>query len=236
MTREYVMLPDIKRNCDDFHRSSGFGYLPLSNEYKVVELYNLEEDINSTKVVVYTLGSGSGWINVGRFGINSLRTSQKYGVFLKGALHWMHISDRKVFVFDLVEEKFHEHGLPLSHPFPVSTMCNSSIGVLGGLLYYYLGYLCPIIRCIYSDIWILKGNDDICYMEEQVEQEPLGWLKEFCIPGKRPFALTKSGCVLCFTYNSLSIYDAISSTSKELVDSLNFYRIIPHNNTLVSLK
>nr|QBG82566.1 elongation factor G [Papaver somniferum] len=68
-------------------------------------------------------------------------------------------------------------------------------------------------------------------MKEQVEQEPLGWSKEFCLPGKRPLALTKSGSVLCFDYMSLSIYDAISSTSKEIVDSLHSYRIFAHKNT-----
>lgn len=70
VTREYVMLPTPETSYgvnEHIHVSSGFGYVSLTNEYKVVELYKLWRDNASLKVAVYTLGSGKGWRCVGRF-------------------------------------------------------------------------------------------------------------------------------------------------------------------------
>ncbi|XP_026428372.1 uncharacterized protein LOC113324265 [Papaver somniferum] len=57
MTKEYVYLLEEKpfRSL----KLSGFGYLPSSNEYKIVRIYS------DGKIQVYTLGSGSGWRDKG---------------------------------------------------------------------------------------------------------------------------------------------------------------------------
>lgn len=86
------------------------------------------------------------------------------------------------------------------------------------------------------DIWLLQKKNNIPDMKEQVENEPLGWSKEFSLLEREPLAFTKSGSVLCYNYHSLDIYDPISSTSKELVKSELLGRVFPHQITLVSLK
>lgn len=75
-------------------------------------------------------------------------------------------------------------------------------------------------------------------MKEHGEDEPLGWRcwsEEFILHDREPLAFTKSGGILGFDHSSIHIYDAISLTSDKLVD-FSFSFIIPHINTLISLK
>ncbi|XP_026398422.1 F-box/kelch-repeat protein At3g23880-like [Papaver somniferum] len=236
LTREYVKLPEFKRDSRCIPWTRGFGYLPLSNEYKVVHIDMLRTDLNVVEVLVYTIGSGNGWRNVGRFDIQSGEACVEDGVFVNGGLHLVETNEGRVFVFDLIEEKFCEPVSPPPLP-PGSECCGCSpIGVLDGVLHYGIRYSCQITNCLCYDIWPLKGKNDIRDTKEKVEQKPLGWSKEFGFPRRQPFAFTKSGGVLYFDYSSLRIYDAIASTSKELVRFSEVGEIYPHKNTFVSLK
>lgn len=195
VTREYVMLPSIKRDCDDRQYnfcSNGFGYLPLTNEYKVVVLYKREVDF--ADVAVYILGSSNGWKNVGRLESEFYNLFFHDGVFVNAALHWMDKRGGMVYVFDFAEEKFCE---PISPPpFPPGRMWQHytlALGVLDGVLYFSIRYDCQITGCPCSDIWLLK---------KQVGNESLGWSKKFLNLRREPLAFTKRGGVLCFDDSS----------------------------------
>ncbi|XP_026420805.1 F-box protein At3g07870-like [Papaver somniferum] len=161
LTKEYVELPEIIRDWGSDRYvppwTRGFGYLPSTNEYKVVEIYRLRTDLNIVEVLMFTVGSGNGWRNVGRFEIQSGEAYVEDGVFLNGALHFVEIDEGRVFVFDLIEEKFCEHVSPPPRP-PGSTSYEYfSIGVFGGVLYYAIRYYCRNILHTCYDIWPLKG-------------------------------------------------------------------------------
>ncbi|XP_026398372.1 F-box/kelch-repeat protein At3g23880-like [Papaver somniferum] len=88
VTKEYVVLPKIERDSEDkyFYWASGFGYVPSTNEYKVVQLYNLKAELNVMEVAVYTLGSGNGWRNIGR--LDSKTRMYVADLYMNGALYW----------------------------------------------------------------------------------------------------------------------------------------------------
>lgn len=82
ITQEYVILPEYPGSgCVE---AWGFGYLPSTSEYKVVQIYGF----NSLEVEVYTVGSGNGWRNVGKFDFTFHPYYDNVGVFANGALHW----------------------------------------------------------------------------------------------------------------------------------------------------
>lgn len=245
MTKEYVMFPNYI--SDKFStRGKGFGYLNSTNEYKVVEFY---EELNFIKAAVYTLGSGKGWRNVGQWDSMLCNVKSSCGAFANGAIYWMDCKERKLFVFDLVEEKFREHVALPPHPqlgSHYTPLC--FIGDLGGVLYYYAGTFYNEITNFRSyEIWLLKKKNNIPVMKKQVEHEPFGWSK-FSLPqSKHPFAsttypltFTKSGSVLSYCQYTLDIYNAVASTSKQLVGfagtGIILCNIVPHKNTFISLK
>lgn len=238
------MLPKIKIDYDDDRQyinwSSGFGYLPLTNEYKVVELYPLKEKLNVTEVAVYTLGSGNGWRIVAR--LDSVILEKVAGVFTSGALYWkeafnLHLltEEGKLFVFDLTDEKFRKHVLLPPSPEEANVWYSYFVGDLSGVLYYASRERSAITGCICFNIWLLKKNV-ILDMKEQVEDDPLTWSKEFSSLERKPLTITKNGGVLSYDDKSLGIYDPKASTSKKVVDFTAFKAIYTHQNTLVSLK
>ncbi|XP_026420002.1 putative F-box protein At3g10430 [Papaver somniferum] len=72
ITKEYVMLPEMEKSqCDTKYYSqvSGFGYVSSTTEYKFVRIRKL--DTGFVEGHIYTLGSGNGWRNLGKFPMNS---------------------------------------------------------------------------------------------------------------------------------------------------------------------
>ncbi|XP_026421789.1 F-box/kelch-repeat protein At3g23880-like [Papaver somniferum] len=189
VTRNYVVLPKFKGGCGEYvYCSSGFGYLPLTNQYKVVVLYKLRREPSFIEVAVYTLGSGKGWRNVWRSGFPFRLCYNETGVYANGALHWKENDEKgRVLVFDLTEEKFRQClSPPPAPPKPEEGMrLNYFIGQLGGVLYCSIYYF---MSDIHSDIWLLNEKEDIGDMKDQVEHEPLAWSKLFFCPGKEPLA------------------------------------------------
>ncbi|XP_026433714.1 uncharacterized protein LOC113331185 [Papaver somniferum] len=238
VTKEYVMLPTIKRDFDDdeyIHYLTGFGFLTTTHEYKVVEMYKLKTDLDVLLVGAYTVGSGNGWISVGRLDTKFIKVNEGVGVYVNETLHWMDKHRGTILVFDLIKEKFSEYlsPPPLS---PYSTQYDCTLGDLGVVLYYAVESNFDIEEGPCFDVWLLNEKNDIRDMKEQARQEPLCWSKEFRLPQRRPLAFTKSGGLLCFTCASLGVYNALTGSSKKLVDFRLINQIFPHKNTLVSLK
>ncbi|XP_026460230.1 putative F-box protein At4g21240 [Papaver somniferum] len=106
ITKEYVALPKLEEGFTRNGRvMSGFGYLSLSDEYKVIRIYNEPEKPNVGLVDVYTLGSGRGWRNVGEFNREIVLFASRHGTFVNGAIYWIN-ANGVIVVFDLVDENF----------------------------------------------------------------------------------------------------------------------------------
>ncbi|XP_026415901.1 F-box/kelch-repeat protein At3g23880-like [Papaver somniferum] len=228
ITSEYIILPKI----DQQFRWTGFGYIPETNEYKVVRIYIPEkrldgEAIGIGVVQVYTLGSTAcGWRNVGTTDINMQRFSYCAAVFANGALYWEEHHGTTILGFHLADEKI----IQLPAPPPYLTRTNASyfsikFGVLGDLLSvtHEDGGDC--------DIWLLKKNED---------NDDFNWIKQFSLNGEisRPFEFTKSGRLLCYGNSRIYYsYDPkVSSAKIDISFGKSICEAIPHKNTLVSLK
>ncbi|XP_026420653.1 F-box/kelch-repeat protein At3g06240-like [Papaver somniferum] len=217
ITKEYVILPQPKinfRQCKD--RCIGFGYLPLTNEYKVVLMYKVP---NFVEVMVYTLGNGSGWRNLGKFKIELgyAYAFEVHGIFANGDPHWIHRRRTIFLVFDLAGEKFRKH---LARP-PLTRGCSySDFGVLGGFLFCaHRRYDSVSQKFICSKFWLYKQKNGNCE-----------WSQNFTAICTAPLAFTKSGGI--FSYSS----SYLNSLKRLLGSNEQFVQIFSHKNSLVSLK
>ncbi|XP_026411117.1 F-box protein CPR1-like [Papaver somniferum] len=241
ITKEYVMLSEIKTDCDrQYHDwTSGFGYVSSSNEYKVVGMYLNNWD-QYAEIHVYTLGNGDGWRNLGKLDLElELNTCLWcHGVLASEALYWKDNFKEMIVTFDLAEEKFCENILPPPLT-PDGDWETNFIGVLNGILFIAAFIIAEGIE--FYDIWLLaKKNDN---HDEGEEHQSLGWSKEFRIDDDESVvALMKSGGVLTFGHGRLRghylyICDPKASTSKPLAEfKERINQVFPHRNTLVSLK
>ncbi|XP_026449675.1 F-box protein At3g07870-like [Papaver somniferum] len=100
ITREYVVLPEVNVR----YMLTGFGYIPSTNEYKVVSVCNQKGDQKFGNVQVYTLGSGIGWRNLGSIEIKISYVSQP-GEFANGAIYWVDKEEGTIHAFDLAVEE-----------------------------------------------------------------------------------------------------------------------------------
>ncbi|XP_026420586.1 F-box/kelch-repeat protein At3g23880-like [Papaver somniferum] len=235
ITREYVTLPKIKRDC--FHTDEygcwmfGFGYVSSTSEYKVVVIYVSKTETH-VEVRIYTIGSGNGWKKLGKFNYgwspyNSL------GIYVSGALYWVDRKVEMIIIFNLAEEKFAEHLLP---PPLVQDRRYRTIGwVLNGFLSFVVFVAADRYSRFY-DIWLLKNKNENHDMKEGEEHQSFVWSKKFRIDDSQLLAVTKGDGVFTYSSNYLSIYDRKTSTSKKLVKFTNAIEVYPHQNTLVSLK
>ncbi|XP_026377813.1 F-box protein At3g07870-like [Papaver somniferum] len=216
-TREYIVLPKFEGK-DMLDLLTGFGYIPSTNQYKVVRIHNTERDPNVGIIQVYTLGSGIGWRNAGTIDIKCVPRCT--GAFANGALHWVAF-DGTIIVFHLADEKCSELHSP---PRLIGTHCRY-VGVLGGFLSVtYYRYPRGV------DIWLLKKNED---------NADLSWSKEFSFDSyiPQPFGIIKSGRLLCYEQHKIYCYDLETSSVKMDVSFGKFIsEAIPHKNTLFSLK
>ncbi|XP_026443286.1 F-box protein CPR1-like [Papaver somniferum] len=233
LTKEYVFLPELMQKPGQYCSWVGFGYHPSTNEYKVVRVHELKTEPSFGEVMVYTLGSGSGWRSIGKFHLKFNHSCYSVnGIFVDGALHW---KDREgmILVFDLADENFRAHVLP---PPPSPTHSCFSIGVLNGFLYCAQRYHGSAVSYqLYLDLW-LHRKKNVNY--ETNEHQSLGWTKEFtAAANKNVFAFTKSGSFLSYSSTYVNIYDPKGATAERLVDfRKQICQISSHKNTLVSLK
>ncbi|XP_026459559.1 F-box protein At3g49450-like [Papaver somniferum] len=235
ITREHIILPKIQF-CDTNRAmwSSGFGYVSSTNEYKVVGIRVSPLMTTITEVHIYTLGSGNGWRNLGKFDIDFGQNCLKQGVFANGALYWIGGKNLGMIItFDLADEHFCKHLSPPVFP-PNGNWVLNGIGVLDGFLYFAVLLATQGEGGIFYDIWLLEKKNDLKVPEGD---ELFGWTKKYRLEERNLVAVTKSNGVLTYSRNYLNIYGPKASTSEMLLDLKEWIReIYPHKNTLVSLK
>ncbi|KAJ4836514.1 hypothetical protein Tsubulata_028495 [Turnera subulata] len=156
-TGSYRKLPDI--SWGGWFYTYGFGYDSASDDYKVFIATGpspLPNPRDGARIDIFSLKTGS-WKQVE----NPDGTYLQYirpgcmGLFLNGALHWestrgyWFFDDKKIFAFDLSEEKFYE----VSKPTPVEDYRYQRLGVVGE--YLYMCFSSPRIwdRNI---VWVMK--------------------------------------------------------------------------------
>ncbi|XP_026415927.1 F-box protein At3g07870-like [Papaver somniferum] len=173
ITREFVTLPriliDEKKTIDGVHIVYGFGYHPFINEYKVVRICYIGDEKSPSfegKVEVYTLGSGSGWRNVGetKYFLGRRVGGNKSGVCVNGALHWLCDDSANILAFDLVHEEFHLLPTPIKQKFFFGRIFVARRCLF--LEYYDDGHsekLCFLKKNNHED----DDNDSSCHMNEQ---------------------------------------------------------------------
>ncbi|XP_026394209.1 putative F-box protein At1g46984 [Papaver somniferum] len=222
ITQEYCFLPDKNHWC--LYLSVGFGYLPSTDEYKIVSIYGC--DLNFVLVEVYTVGSGNGWRFIGKFNFSLYSRFGEVGVFANGALYWR---DRgKIVVFDLANEKFLENLSP--PPMLLENDCDDKtvIGVSRGILFYAVNQTTEEGEELF-DVWLLNKK-------QQGERLSLGWSKEFSLSQREPFTFTKYGYALYYDQGRLR-YDPIDLASHRFMGFTVIYpQVFPHKHTLVSLE
>ncbi|XP_026415951.1 F-box protein At3g07870-like [Papaver somniferum] len=119
ITREILNLPGLsiphEKQIKGVRIAHGFGYHPLTNEYKVVRICYIGDLDKPSKgqVEVYTLGSGKGWRHICETSYNlcsySTYSGTPSGVLFNGALHWLHKGSdgiMEMLAFDLHRENF----------------------------------------------------------------------------------------------------------------------------------
>lgn len=241
---EYFNLPRIKSKSGLI--VSGFGYHHSTNKYKVVRIHYpnrfLYSDPPSVGLVdIYTLGDDStGWRSIGE--TNFIVPYE--GILMNGCLHWMDRIEHKIVTFDLADEKFRL--LPTAPPcFDHDEPSFYQLKMLGGYL-----CVCHEWRCKRMDIWLYKINEHNknCGASEEVGCKFWSWSLEFSIPCLttsqsdfyEPFLLTNNNEVL-LSYKGTTLYryngktntlNKIASVDERLVN----FDVIPHTNSLVSLK
>lgn len=153
----------------------------------------------------------------------TIRWQMMYGkvyrsVLANGALQWVDVGGT-VLPFDLANER-------------LSVIPSPPIYEPGE--FYHLVVLGDCLWAIYmhqkEGVWLFKQTND---------NHGRPWNKEFSLGRKAPIASTKSGRLLCYGPVSGSIYlNDLKASSSELLE--NFSRsvciMIPHRNTLISLK
>ncbi|XP_026441619.1 F-box protein At3g07870-like [Papaver somniferum] len=254
VTGEFLFLPGEFKRGNDERLVFGFGYLPSTNEYKVVRRsYMLINGVRQGNVAVYTLGSQNGWRE--KEDIPYLLYSS--GLFGNGVIHWLgKIGEQvpKIVAFDLADEKFkYVSAIPLNSFTSFDTFRLSLLG--GNLCFIHNIWKNFNGRDQILDIWALKKrNTGTKLRHPKVTREHYSrnwrWSKDFHIAFKHlkmygftPFAITKSNDVLLWhEYKKLYIYDKNTSTLTKLWDGngngngFSHLQAIPHMNTLVSLK
>ncbi|XP_026420583.1 F-box protein CPR1-like [Papaver somniferum] len=234
ITREYVMLPEIKGDWYDSLDLEciwmcGFCYVSSTDDYKVLRIYG---GTKPWKVYIYTLGSDSGWRKLEEFDSTyNFHHLNDAGTIANECFYWMDDELKMIGTFDFIEEKFCEYlSPPPLPPHRHSDWCYSHIGVLDGFLYFISNLN---INHKFRDLWLLKTKNDIGLDENQ----SLGWSQEFRIDRSILLAVAKKYGAFNLYWYHLNSYDINASTSERLVElKERKCRLIAHKKSLVSFK
>ncbi|XP_059639835.1 F-box/kelch-repeat protein At3g06240-like [Cornus florida] len=153
-TREFRSLPLLPRNFTPNVVSSqetfGFGLDPITNDYKVVWIWDSEDDIRDIKlrayeVAVYTHSTHSWKYLDVALPYSSIDIPQS-NTYINGVYHWFAIDNEGhhvILAFDMGNELFHEiHGIPCSKCASLVPYNNSL-----ALIYY---------DCNPVEIWVMR--------------------------------------------------------------------------------
>ncbi|PON46503.1 F-box domain containing protein [Parasponia andersonii] len=180
--RDYRELPKTNRYPDQ-EVVFGFGFSPVTKEYKVVKVIYCYRDGNKgffrhrsrsstqSEVQVFTLGS-SRWRSLGKV---SHYLHHWPAVLVQGGLHWMtcrprYRTGRNVVAFDLDAEEFREVSKPDAFGL---RRCDYHLATVRG--------------CLSAAFYISYGKMEIWVMKEYGVKE--SWVKEFVIGSYTPKAI-----------------------------------------------
>ncbi|KAK9137553.1 hypothetical protein Sjap_008147 [Stephania japonica] len=153
-TRERKKLPDIsiEFSGSKISVSHGFGYDPITDDYKVVRVHSYDgaDNVRHSEAKVYSLALNL-WKTVPNMPYECL---SRTGKLLNGALHWLAIPwnalDQSILIssFDIGNEKFREMPLP---KFKDGIVLMNVVAVLAGLI-------CIIHECrFHLEVWVMKN-------------------------------------------------------------------------------
>lgn len=241
---------------------NGFGYNPITDEFKVVRIYYTDPILGQTnqgRVQVYTLGSGSGWRDKGQIPFSlqlypgwESKTKVRYvdqgiciptrGVHANGALYWLD-EGWNVVAFDLATENFSL--LPTPPCFRPGETNSYLLQVVGGCLCVVSGFDKSLGSSFHKknrlDIWSFKKENSkwgIMYIipyHQSYEFMDVHW----------PITLTVSGKLLLRSdYKTLVRYDPQTREFEKLKDlemydsGLDFLliEVIPFTKSYISLE
>ncbi|OVA04118.1 F-box domain [Macleaya cordata] len=246
ITRECLNLPNLINQSSCLRIEDmvyGFGYLPSTNEYKVVRICYYEHFAG--RVQVYTLGAGSGWRDKGEITYSLIFYPPEPTILANGALHWR--DGGEIVAFDLADEEF------LLLPTPPCSLLDSENDQYPFQLQVLGGRLC-VVHCkneVSVEVWSLKKNEkngNYGDIKGQKDYQFWSWIKEFDVDSDleardpTPLALTMRGEVLLYNRGTLFRYDLKTATSEKLVDigkylsACRIFEAVPHWNSFVSLK
>ncbi|KAM7503030.1 hypothetical protein LguiB_001934 [Lonicera macranthoides] len=111
--KKYVILPKptvIFKTHGHYQHSIGFGYLPATNDYKIVRVVYLrlpDSDKVPPEVEIYELSTDS-WRNVNAGDFSCVIRERASQAFLNGAVHWagFYNSENLIVSFDMGSETF----------------------------------------------------------------------------------------------------------------------------------
>ncbi|KAK9016006.1 hypothetical protein V6N11_007093 [Hibiscus sabdariffa] len=250
LTRDFVELPMLSR-CYGELGILGFGFSPMTREYKVVEIvyrrkrFRFESHLAASypfqsQVRILTLG-GSQWRSLGMIPYQFIRPQSQ--VTVNGRLHWIShpgniIVNNRIISFDLTTEQFQEI------PPPDNVTLDRRVFELVVLR----DHLCAAVSNISCglDIWVMK--------EYNVKES---WVKEFMIEGylpvefhsmngRIPFFRSEFRAVCRFRSGKILLerrcknfvlYDPVHGTFEDFVfeRALNRFKMVAHVGSLVSI-
>ncbi|XP_026416010.1 putative F-box protein At1g71320 [Papaver somniferum] len=270
LTGESMVLPinysEFPRDISNTGRnysgrlSSGFGYCPSTNEYKVVTIYhNPSAEGHKAHVQGYTVGGEWRYIGfIDRY--KRCRFVCFSGIYANGVLYWLYVSDPvlvrlqecEIVAFNLEGETFDYIPLPglLNYKdFEIPTFI-CPLKLLGGNNHLYLVHTnCKVSGstdiCVYKKNNISTGGPKLNNQSES----SLDWIKELSIQREEKSGIirlgitTRNDILLWYKRYSpfgyrLCCYDPKTSTLNELWDDDKAYSIdaVPHRHSIASLK
>ncbi|XP_068339097.1 putative F-box protein At5g52610 [Pyrus communis] len=171
-TRESLSLPHTSPASCTAHVTHHFGYSPLTNEYKVLQVQKLIPALGDVHFMfkVFKMGA-SLWRHI-EVDLNDISFDplnfpfHRRSVCVNGAIHWMHGTPNPIVVFDNEDEKFRVIPLPEDYTcftHLVSYPVGNIVGVGG-----YLGLIGDrsMMKNEAMGLWILKDYENLNWVKE----------------------------------------------------------------------
>ncbi|XP_071688408.1 F-box/kelch-repeat protein At3g06240-like [Rutidosis leptorrhynchoides] len=136
-TKETMRLPHFPYDLAYKNLMCGLGYDSLTDDYKVVTIYNHKND-NSTHLRLYSLRTNT-WARLSDYPYTYYEWMQLSDVCVIGFLHWVAKRGsiiQAIVAFSLTDEKFSE--VPLPNDLDITFDDNCKLYVLGGKLGIFL--------------------------------------------------------------------------------------------------
>ncbi|BFG34329.1 hypothetical protein CerSpe_206030 [Prunus speciosa] len=190
-TRESITLPHASLASHTANVTQHFGFSPLTNEYKVLQVQKLIPDAlrgNHFVFKIFKLGTSS-WrcieVDLNDLPFDPLNCPfHKRSVCVNGAVHWMHGTENVIVVFDIGEEKFRAIPLPEDYncfihrvDYPVGSVVevDGCVALIGDKRLMRMGMIgLWILRDYQNQVWV---KETICF---PFHWEKAGYPVPFC--------------------------------------------------------